>query len=272
LVRLTAIAQQNELESQHKSILAWLSPVDYDAQQQDKFKDWLGGTGQWLLDSSKFTSWVSSKGRTLLCHGIPGAGKTTLTSAVVYSLHDRFKDDSNVGIAWIYCRFDQEMKYRDILASILRQLSSRCRSFPENVKQLYERHRRDKSWPSGEEISKELQTIVKSYSRTLILVDALDECHSRRRLVSELLALQNRCGANIFATSRFATDMEMRDSSFDSLQVRAQSADILAYLREHMWQLPSYVEQHCDLKERIEREVVEATDGMLVKLLRNVRL
>jgi hypothetical protein len=81
-------------------ILDWLTRIDYGPQQTDYIRRRQPGTGQWLLDSPKFQTWLNTENQTLFCPGIPGAGKTILTSVIVDYLFNEFrkqKDDS-IGI------------------------------------------------------------------------------------------------------------------------------------------------------------------------------
>jgi Cdc6-like AAA superfamily ATPase len=162
-------------DQKQQMILAWLTPVDYTSRQNDFFKLRQAGTGQWLLDSAKFQSWVKTKNQTLFCPGIPGAGKTTLTSIVVYELAKRFRNDRDITVAYLYCNFNRqdEQKLEDLLASLLKQLAQ---SRPENVESLYDQHKAERTRPSASEFSTVLQSVAATYSRVFIIVDALDEC------------------------------------------------------------------------------------------------
>ncbi|PYI02763.1 hypothetical protein BO78DRAFT_213479 [Aspergillus sclerotiicarbonarius CBS 121057] len=48
---------------------------------------------------------MKNDNQTLLCTGIPGVGKTILTSIVIEHLEEKYHDDRSVGIAYIYCNF-----------------------------------------------------------------------------------------------------------------------------------------------------------------------
>ncbi|KAF2182132.1 hypothetical protein K469DRAFT_520620, partial [Zopfia rhizophila CBS 207.26] len=56
------------------------------------------GTGQWLLDSKEFQTWLKTSNQTLFCLGILGAGKTILTSIVVDDLIIQSQNNPNVGL------------------------------------------------------------------------------------------------------------------------------------------------------------------------------
>jgi Cdc6-like AAA superfamily ATPase len=250
-------------------ILNWLTPIDYGPQHSDFLKRRQPGTGQWLLDSVKYQAWLNTAKQTLFCPGIPGAGKTILTSIVVDNLCNRFHDAA-VGIAYVYCNFRRkdEQKIDALLASLLKQLAQSQVSLPGSVKDLYDRHKKKQTRPSSDEISIVLQSTAGSYSRVFIIVDALDECQvsdaCRTKLLSEIFSLQAKHGANLFTTSRFIPEITEKFQSSISLEIRASIEDVRRYLDGCMSQLPEFVRCNHDLQEEIKVEIVKAVDGMYV--------
>src|SRR3569833_3064754 len=116
-------------------ILKWITPFDYGSQQSDYFGRRQPGTGQWLLDSAEYQAWLNTKGQTLFCPGIPGAGKTILTSIVVNDLHERYHDDLSIGVAYLYCNFrlHDEQMLDHLLAGLLRLLAWQYPALPVGV-------------------------------------------------------------------------------------------------------------------------------------------
>jgi Cdc6-like AAA superfamily ATPase len=260
--------QEHREEGERQTIVDWLTPTDYGPQQSDFISRRQEGTGQWLLDSDEFQRWSSESKQTLFCPGIPGAGKTIITSIVVHHLCTKFQNDCTIGIAYIYCNFrrQQEQKPADLLMSLLKQLVQERPTVSENVMNLYRRHKDKRTRPPLDEISKVLHSVVTEYSRVFVAIDVLDKCHvsggSREALVSEILNLQAKTGANLFTTSRFIPDITKKFRGSISLEIRASDADVRRYLDGHVLQLPSCVSRSLPLQEKIKTEIVKVIDGM----------
>jgi hypothetical protein len=255
-------------DEEHDTILNWLTRIDYAPQQNDYIRRRQPGTGQWLLDSAEFQTWLHTGKQTLFCPGIPGAGKTILTSIVVNDLCNRFRNDITIGIAYIYCSFrrQDEQKVEDLLASLLKELIQCQPSLLGVVKDLYDQHKDKRTRPSSDDISRALQSVASMYSRVFIVVDALDECQvsddCRSRLLSEVFNLQTKAGANVFATSRFIPEITEKFEGGTTLKAHARDEDIRSYLDGHMKTLPSFVREDPDLRREIKTKIVGAVEGM----------
>jgi hypothetical protein len=252
-------------------ILKWLTPDDYGPQHSDFFRRRQPGTGQWLLDSVQFRRWLETDGQTMFCPGIPGAGKTILTSIVVEDLAARFPDDLNTGIAYIYCNFGRQNQQEtdNLLASLLKQLAQGQSSLPDSVKDLYNRHRTKRTRPTLDEVTSTLQSVGGMYSRIFIIIDALDECQvsngCRSRFLTALFGMQVKCGANLFVTSRYIPDITGKFEGSISLDISAAKDDVERYLDGHMSRLPAFVGRSSDLQEEVKAGIVRAVDGMYVE-------
>jgi len=263
------VTNQRKAASQEcRTIADWLTPVDYGPQHSDYFKSRQPGTGQWLLDSPKFHAWLETDKQTLFCPGIPGAGKTILTSIVVDYLYSRRQRDPNIGIAYLYCNFQRkyEQKIDDLLASLLKQFIQEQSSVPDSVKTLYNQHKDKRTRPSLDEISKTLNSVITYYSRVYIVVDALDECQvsgeCRSRLISEIFNLQAKTRANLFATSRLIHNITEKFKGSISLEIRASDEDVLKYLDDRISHSEPKILKH--YREEIKTEITKAVSGMYV--------
>ena len=262
--------ETRERQQEHDIILNWLTSIDYAPQQNDFIARRQEGTGAWLLNSTEYQSWREAKKQILFCPGIPGAGKTIITSIVVEELTTRFRNDKSVGIAYIYCNFRRqgEQKIDNLLTSLLKQLAEGQPSLPGTVKELYDLHKTKRTRPSLDEISRSLQVVTTLYSRVFIIVDALDECQisdgCRQIFLSGLLNLHTKYGANLFATSRPISSVEKEFEGNTILEIRASEEDVRRYLEGHMFLLPGFVVRSLELQDEIKTRIVKAVDGMYV--------
>ncbi|RYP51792.1 hypothetical protein DL768_002939 [Monosporascus sp. mg162] len=250
-------------------ILNWLTLIDYGPQHSDFLKRRQPGTGQWLLDSVEYQTWINMGKQTLFCPGIPGAGKTILTSIVVDDLSTKFRSDRNTVFAYIYCIFQRqdEQNIDNLLASLLKQLAQRQPILPSSLKKLYDQHKLERTRPLLEETSTVLQSVASMFSRVFIVVDALDECQAsngcRKRFLKEILTLRDKCGANIFATSRINDEIAEVFTGATYLKIHARDDDIGAYLNERMLLLRSDLFDE-EIRNVVKKKIIKATDGMFL--------
>jgi Cdc6-like AAA superfamily ATPase len=254
-----------------KDILHWLTPIDYGPQQSDFIKRRQEGTGTWLLGTEEFKTWLDQRNKTLFCSGIPGAGKTILTSVVVDHLCSKYRANLSVGIAYIYCNFRQreQQNLENLLLSLVKQLLQTRTFEPEIVRTLYDSHSRKQTRLSFNEILEALGSVAAQYSRVLVIVDALDECGvsdgERQKFLSAIFNLQDKTGVNLFVTSRINGKIAKLFETALSLQIRANREDVESYLDGQMSLLePDILDD--DLRDTIRREIVSAVDGMYAYL------
>ncbi|KAL7895629.1 hypothetical protein HDV64DRAFT_257366 [Trichoderma sp. TUCIM 5745] len=249
-------------------ILDWLTRTDYGPQQSDYFSRRQPETGIWFLESVDFQDWLTTSKQSLFCPGIPGAGKTILTSIVVDYLTSRFYGDSTVGIAYIYCNFkkQEEQTIYNLLASVLKQLAENQSRLHESVKSLYNRHKDKKTRPSLNEILTVLHSVIMTYTRIFIIIDALDECQAsdgcRERLISELFNLQMRSGANIFTTSRIIPEIRDKFNRSKEVEIRAHDEDVRRYLDSQIAQSGRKLLQ--TYHKKIKTDITKVVDGMFL--------
>lgn len=254
-----------------EAVLNWITPVEHGLVQSDHLQRHQKGTGQWFLESKEFHSWLGTKGQTLFCPGMPGAGKTVLASITVQNLFERFHDDTTVGIAYLYCnyRLQGEQTAQSLLASLLKQLS-RWTVLPESVRGLHAKHKRKGTRMSLEEITQTLKSVVGLFTRVYIIVDALDECQasngSRSELMKNLSVLQAKHGANILATSRPIPDINDSIAATIVLPVSANDEDVGVYIGNRIPQLPRFIRESSALQEEIRVAIIESVQGMSVTL------
>ncbi|KAH0527112.1 hypothetical protein TsFJ059_002145 [Trichoderma semiorbis] len=215
--------------------------------------------------------WVKNENQTLFCPGMPGAGKTIQTSVVVDHLQSSFQEDQKAGIAYFFFDYKRqdEQTINALLALFLKQLAASQSSLPEEVHKLYEKHntQNKQTRPSTEELIGVLKSVITIYSRTFIMIDALDECrlsNGTRIILSCIYKLRSETKANFFITSRFNEDISGAFSGIPTLEIRASDEDVQRYLRRNMVYLPKFVYKDPSLQKEIIDSILKAVQGMFL--------
>jgi hypothetical protein len=256
----------NKQKDKDVKVLDWLSPLNYGHTQSDTLRRRAPGTCQRLLDSNEYKAWFQAANQTLFCPGIPGAGKTVLTSVVIDEISRKIDEETNTGLAYIYFNYRQKetQTINHLLASILKQPARDCPSLSTEVQALYSQHSPRDTRPSLSELSKTLHSVMASYSGVFIVLDVLDECDEecRSRILREVFNLQHALGINIQVTSRPHIDIKEESSLYVSQEIFARDEDIGRYIDDHMFKLRGFVQKQPELQQKIKGEIRRAANRM----------
>ncbi|KAE8151347.1 hypothetical protein BDV25DRAFT_171564 [Aspergillus avenaceus] len=249
-----------------KKILKWLTPVHHGSQQSDHFRSHQPGTGRWLLDSNEYRIWININRQNTFCSGIPGGGKTILTSVVVEDLYNMVQNGEDVAIAYVYFNYRQKEQQtpEHILKSLLKQLVQ-PKDFPIALRELHTRHCERKTQPTLEEVSKVLESVVPMYSKVFLVLDALDECSqdARKVFLRELFSIQSNSNVKIFATSRLDDEIKSLFSGAICLTIQASDHDIQTYLNQQMsLHNPNIFDGH--IRSMVIDEITKRAEGMFL--------
>lgn len=253
---------------ERQKILDWICPskIDYADPQNALRKTRQIDTGEWLLKSNDFKDWIHADRATFLCSGMPGVGKTMLTSFVVSNLLEKYRNDPRTGFAYIYCQFSRrkEQTPQYLMSSILRQLLERHNIMPDEVSSSY-RTSKGEDHLSIEEISTLLTVVLNLFKKTTLVIDALDELRSadRNGLVSQVLNIQQNLNINIYATSRHTTRIAQKASNATQVDILAREED-LRHCLDMKLRLGSLLNDDPDLLELAITKILEVAKGMYV--------
>ncbi|KAI9783788.1 MAG: hypothetical protein M1839_003124 [Geoglossum umbratile] len=259
-------AKWQDQESQ--DIIAWLSPLNFKIKQNDTLGRRREGTGNWLLKAVAFDDWMNGDSKILYCPGIPGAGKTVLTSVIVDHLVQSFQRP-DVGIAYIYCNYKEEISQTtgNLISSLLQQLVESRPAIPEEVKSLYKHYKGGSTRPTIDECSRLLCLEVDKFSTVYIVIDALDECRGDRW--RDVLDRVRELPPNVklLVTSRHIPTIERYFEKQKRLEIQASDEDIKEYLHFRIarnYRLACHVKKDSTLPEKITTVIVKKADGMFL--------
>ena len=215
------------LESQDiNTLLEWLSTSNHLQKQAALLKQTRQGTGNWFLESSTFKAWKETAQSTLWCPGIPGAGKTFLSSICVQHLRDTHAEQ-NCLVLVAYCSYDevQTQSVDSILSGLLKEAIQITRSINQQMLASFQKHRHQETRPTCAELLAHLHNIFTPFWKVFILLDALDEI-SNDRTRKDLLRNVWGLGGNIntMTTSRDLPDIRQQFSPSNDASVEKTGA------------------------------------------------
>lgn len=268
---ISAVEQKQHNQEKEK-ILSWLSTIDPSFQHKQISPTRQEGTGTWLLETSLFQDWIKGHGNVLFCPGIPGAGKTVLSSMVIDHLQHRYASQGSIGITYFFFDYkNQQPTMFEIYSALLRQLIRRQSSLPEGVLSMHKKYVQNGETPSLSQMLRELTTALVACSKAFIVIDALDECpiHDGKRSVRhsvlrDLLSLCEKHQVNLLATSRPDREISACFGTGKSIEIRASLDDIKRYVDMRMGELEALIQRKPDLEHRIGSEIPKAANGMCV--------
>lgn len=248
-------------------LLDWLSTLDFPTQQVDVIARRQAGTGQDLLGSRDFASWMDGRCKTLLCHGIPGAGKTML-AAIIIELLTMEENRSNTAVACVFCnhRSQANQGVTLLLAALLRQLVEGRSFLLHIVIRLHNECQKGKIRPSREQLFEALLQVCSTLACTYIVVDALDECSdqygARSQFIERLQRLQEEANVRLLFTSRPMPEVTHKVNADVALEVRTSEKDVRKFVSGQLHRLSSDVQRNTGLLQRIVDGIVASAEGM----------
>lgn len=180
--------------------------------------------------------------------------------------HLRTGFPKDVGLAVVYCNYkEREMQTPvNLLSSVLRQLYDRI-PLSDGVRALYLKHTKRNTRPTLAEISEQLRTEITQFSKTFIIVDALDECpeenQHRESLFEQLQSFESM--AHLMITSR--PEISPTPKSVQ-LEIVASKEDINRYIDGRISKssrLNGLLRRQED-RTRIKGAITQKADGMFL--------
>lgn len=257
-------------------IREWLSPPDPSDNYRKALNLRQADTGLWFLESEQYVKWKTDTASFLWLHGIPGCGKTILSSTILQSILQYCAFDSGNVVAYFYFDFNDAHKQSPelMIRSLISQLAQHCVKIPGILEMLFSSCKNRQQEPSLYALLDALQEMIRQFPQAYIVLDALDECTNRAELMSTLESIigWQFDGLHLLVTSRKERDIEssleclIEDSNIICLQSKLVDKDIHRYVHHRLsvdknlkkWQ------KNPDLIYEIETALMKGAQGMYV--------
>ncbi|TWU70855.1 hypothetical protein ED733_000488 [Metarhizium rileyi] len=234
-----------ELEQRREKMERWLSPPDPSTNYNNALQQRQEGSGLWFLQTDAFAEWKKRRNSFLWLNGIPGCGKTILSSAIIEHLATATPPVQSL----LYFYFDFNDTHKQTLDSMVRSLMSQLHSkggdMLKELDSLHSSCENGHRQPSRESLCRTFLRMIEQIKVVWIVLDALDECRTRQGpsteglllWIRDLLCSQQR-NVHLLVTSRPEQDIKSKVSEFayeeDIVPIQSDliTGDIRAYVHK----------------------------------------
>ena len=193
------------------------------------------------------------------------------SSAIIHDLLQRFNS------ATAYFFFDGRDSQKDfqlhdkLIRSLIWQFSLKCEGkVPKVLVNLYARCGNGHQEPALGDLQIALQRILHGFSSTFIILDALDECAEREKILNWIqtfiLQKDRNLGLHLIVTSRPEQEIEDKFKSYHYLDLVEESGnhDLVAYVDYQLQNDSDLQKWDFETQEQIKLRLMEQADGMYV--------
>jgi hypothetical protein len=272
------------VDAKLSKVRQWLSAPDPSANYQKALKQRQADTGLWFLGSEQYARWKKDAASPLWLYGIPGCGKTILSSTILQDILQHCDKDPGQVVAHFYFDFNDAKKQDPelMLRSLICQLSRQSIKIPAGLDTLFSSCENGQQQLSVHALLDVTQQMIQEFPKVYVVLDALDECDQRAELIDMLeeiagWQLQN---LHLLVTSRRERDIESSLEGFVDLQNRIclQSElvdrDIQRYVQQRLSDDKSLRKWDKDaaIKQEIEAALMKGARGMYLPNFESQRM
>jgi hypothetical protein len=271
-----------DASKKYSELRKWLGPFDGSIYHVEAQKQRFPGSGEWLMADSRFQQWCTQPHTFLWVFGLPGCGKTVLSSTVVEHLQKTGK------CLYFYITFlEREMlSLNSLLCSLIWQLSAQHEPSALMLKELritcQSKSKGEEQKPTTNELVQLFNGMLQLGQETWIVIDALDECLTEgkredfKRLIAWIreIVLEKHDNLHLLVTSR--NENEIRDGlsavtspeTSISIEGRGLDNDIKDYVQARIFQsdeLQRWENEsnaNDDLRQTIQVKLLDQAGGM----------
>jgi Cdc6-like AAA superfamily ATPase len=260
-----------------QEIFRWLSPSDPSTNYNKALAQRQKGTGLWFLQASPFHQWQTGHNSFLWLYGIPGSGKTILSSTITEYLENTYPERL---LLYFYFDFTDSSKQtlENVVRSLVSQLYCKRRDTQMLLDLLFSSNGKGQRQPSCESLCRVFFQMVDQAKDVYVVLDALDEC--KTRIGSRFEGLLNWLGTllqsdqrnvHLLVTSRPEYDIEtvlntLAKSEDDIIPIQSNliQDDIRSYVHTRVRERDGLKRwrSHPEVLEKIEKQLMEKADGM----------
>ena len=238
----------------HRDIAQWLAPSNYETSYyaddlRSAYESCHPGTCMWILERPEYQLWMHSDPndattRMLWLSGVPGAGKTVLSSFVVSKCSE--VSDQKPSTPTIYFFFKMTDSDKNSVIAVMRSLVYQLyllspASLCADILSLRDGGGKDKAlneqglWELFVKHARDMDNLT-------IILDALDECDGVGVLLRQMIGFLNCCRARILLVSRREKSIALVLEVYPRIVITHEDieVDIHSYVEAEISRIPRF--------------------------------
>jgi hypothetical protein len=263
-------------ETLHQKVCKWLKPPNPSTSHNKALKRRHPKTGMWFPEGPRFAKWKTDKNRVLWLHGIPGCGKTILTSAIIENVGNMVS--SSQVMLYFYFDFNDadKLSLDNMIRSCIYQLYHQRGDTRKLLDPLFASCEDGLQQPSTESLCSTFLQMMIQMDDVFIVLDALDECRTRKGSRMEGLlswlrtTVSESDNTHLLVTSRLEEDIQsafsnwIRPQEIVPIQGHHITRDIRAYVQTRVVEDEGLQRWRSrpEVQREIETALITRVDGM----------
>lgn len=191
------------------------------------------------------------------------------SSTIIEDVFLHCRTNPSAAIAYFYFDFNDEQKqgHNNLICSLVVQFMDQLAFIPGALSTFYSKKNTGQGRPRTDDLTGILKTILGEFQHAYIVLDALDECRDREKLLTFIEETVNWKLGNIhfLATSRKERDINDCLTSLVTTEVTISSTDvdmdIQCYVRERLAKDPKLSKWPTKVREEISLSLMSGAHG-----------
>ncbi|KAI1460975.1 hypothetical protein F4805DRAFT_351509 [Annulohypoxylon moriforme] len=285
-IRSAIMGIQSKLENQKERIAKWIMGSE-DCKKHEidhgmargklrQFNSPDETIGKWLIESPEFQGWSSfseSSKPTFWLRGGVGTGKTTITSEVIEWFGKEHHLKVSQKLVYLYCSEGHSIS--TMFRSMILQLAISANGLPVQpliANKFYSQEKpnvfKSNKLPLDADDHALITQLCHSYSETVVIIDALDECPEPRSFMNAMQKIQDSIGVNIrlFLSSRLHIPVDgiFTDPYNMLIDDISTSTDMHRYIEEEVESCYNFPKgwNERELKDRLKNALLKHAQGV----------
>ncbi|KZP14977.1 hypothetical protein FIBSPDRAFT_896191 [Athelia psychrophila] len=254
-----------------KEVCLWLAAADpsrnYHAARETNHAQ----TGSWFICGKAFARWKAVPDRPLWLYGSPGCGKTIISSSAVEYMIRHCKEQPSSACAYFFFdsrNAESELSlHENFVRSIVLQLWHKLDRMPAALEDSYGEGP-SHTQPSLLTLQATLQGMIGEFQHVYIVIDALDECADRDKLLRWVKDISRCPGGKLHIMLSSRRERDIEDNLVDikglervSFAGGSANPDIVKFVDERLTELIIWIHLDPEIRILVRDALLEGADG-----------